>query len=65
MHHLVAFGGTDDEFDIDVGLPAAGSSCSALRDPNVSDPTGSTLGFESDNDGRAPRPSPHLPVFSN
>lgn len=49
-HHLVAFGGTDDEFDTDFGFSGRLQFLFALRDPNMWDPTGQSNGFESDND---------------
>jgi hypothetical protein len=52
-HHLVAFGGTDDEFDTDFGFSGKAQFCFALRDLNYWDPTGESNGFESDNDASA------------
>jgi hypothetical protein len=49
-HHLVAFGGTDDEFDTDFGYSGKVQFGFGLKDLNVWDPTGETNGFESDND---------------
>jgi len=49
-HHLVAFGGTDDEFDTDFGFSGQAQFCFGLRDLNYWDPTGESNGFESDND---------------
>ena len=49
-HHLVAFGGTDDEFDTDFGFSGKLQFLFAMRDPNMWDPTGQSNGFESDND---------------
>jgi hypothetical protein len=66
-HHLVAFGGTDDEFDTDFGYVGKGQFYFALRDPSVWDPTGESNGFESDDEGTAPyesQPWTH-PVYSN
>lgn len=50
-HHLVAFGGTDDEFDSDFGNVSHLQFLFGLKDPNFSDPTGNSRGIESDNDG--------------
>ncbi len=49
--YLVAFGGTDDEFDSDFGYSGKVQFCFGLRDPYSWDPTGESNGFESDNDG--------------
>ena len=51
--HLVAFGGTDDEFDTDYGFSGRVQFALGLRDPNQWDPTGESNGFESDNDASA------------
>jgi hypothetical protein len=51
--YLVAFGGTDDEFDTDFGFSGHAQFCFGLRDPYVWDPTGESNGFESDNDASA------------
>lgn len=65
-HHLVAIGGTDDEFDTDHGYRGELQFCFALRDSAFSDPTGSSNGFESDNDGSGSSAWPQThPVFSN
>ncbi len=65
--YLVAFGGTDDEFDTDFGFSGKVQFAFGLRDPNQWDPTGESNGFESDNDASAT--STDLPwtkaVFSN
>ena len=65
--YLVAFGGTDDEFDTDFGYSGKVQFAFGLRDPNQWDPTGESNGFESDNDASAT--STDLPwtraVFSN
>lgn len=52
-HHLVNFGGTDDEFDTDFGWVGSVQYAFGLKDLNAWDPTGETNGFESDNDGSA------------
>jgi hypothetical protein len=49
-HHLVAFGGTDDELDTDFGFSGRSQFDFCMRDPEVWDPTGQSNGFESDND---------------
>jgi len=49
--YLVAFGGTDDEFDTDFGYAGKVQFAFGLRDPYFWDPTGESNGFESDNDG--------------
>jgi len=66
-HHLVALGGTDDEFDTDFGYQGRLQFCFGLRDPEYSDPTGQSNGFESDNEGSSSSTAdPHTrPVFSN
>lgn len=66
-HHLVAFGGTDDEFDTDFGFQGRLQYGLGIRDPFYWDPTGESRGFESDNDGSSTStatPYTH-PVFSN
>ena len=65
--HLVAFGGTDDEFDTDFGYRGNLQFVFGLRDPYNWDPNGTSNGFESDNedDGESlAEPFTH-PVFSN
>jgi hypothetical protein len=49
-HHLVAFGGTDDELDTDFGFSGRSQFDFCMRDPEIWDPTGESNGFESDND---------------
>ncbi len=51
--YLVAQGGTDDEFDTDFGFRGTVQFGFGLRDPDQSDPTGQSNGFESDNDASA------------
>jgi hypothetical protein len=51
--YLVAFMGTDDEFDTDFGFSGRLQYCFGLRAPNDFDPTGESNGFESDNDANA------------
>ncbi len=65
--HLVAFGGTDDEFDTDFGYAGGVQFGFGLRDPYMWDPTGESNGFESDNDGSSTstaEPYTH-PIFCN
>ncbi|PIV80833.1 hypothetical protein COW53_07560 [bacterium CG17_big_fil_post_rev_8_21_14_2_50_64_8] len=65
-HHLVAFGGTDDEFDTDFGFQGKLQFVFGLRDPEMWDPNGSSNGFESDNDGTGTLAAPRtFPIFSN
>jgi hypothetical protein len=65
--YLVAFGGTDDEFDTDFGYRGRVQFGFGLRDPDQSDPTGQSNGFESDNDGSATSTAtPYTrPIFCN
>jgi hypothetical protein len=66
LHHLVAFGGTDDEFDTDFGYRGKCQFLFGLRDPIYWDPTGESNGFESDNDGTGTTAWPQTaPVYSN
>lgn len=65
--YLVAYGGTDDEFDSDFGWRGRVQFGFGLRDMNQWDPTGESNGFETDNDGSATStatPYTH-PLFSN
>ncbi|RFP65399.1 T9SS C-terminal target domain-containing protein [Hymenobacter lapidiphilus] len=63
--YLVAFRGTDDEWDTDNGFAGKVQFGVALRDPNIADVSGSN-GFESDNDANGSANSPQTaPVFSN
>jgi len=65
--YLIAFGGTDDEFDTDFGYAGKCQFLFAIKDPNAWDPTGQSNGLESDNDASAA--STDLPytevIFSN
>src|SRR5688572_10788019 len=65
--YLTALGTTDDEFDTDFGFTGKVQFGFALRDPDYSDPTGESNGFESDNDGSATSTAtPYTrPIFSN
>ena len=66
MHHLVAFGGTDDEFDTDFGYQGNLQFLFGLRDPQNWDSAGQSNGFESDNDGSGSAAQPFtFPVYSN
>jgi len=66
-NYLVAFAGTDDEFDTDFGYRGKVQFGFGLRDPDQSDATGQSNGFESDNDGSATSTDqPYTrPIFSN
>jgi hypothetical protein len=65
-HHLVALGGTDDEFDTDFGFRGRMQFLFGLRDPDFSDPQGSSNGFESDNDSGGTFDMPlTMPIISN
>jgi hypothetical protein len=64
--YLVAFGGTDDEFDTDFGYQGRVQFAFGLRDPYNWDPTGQSNGFESDNMGTASYVTPRtFAQFSN
>jgi hypothetical protein len=63
MKYMVAFGGTDDDFDTDFGYIARGQFMFGLRDPLFWDPAGESRGFESDGDN-GPAPWTH-PRWSN
>jgi hypothetical protein len=63
--YLVAIRGLDDEYDTDNGFRGKLQFLFALRDPNVSDQSGSN-GFESDNDADGSTLTPVTrPIFSN
>jgi len=63
--YLVAFRGLDDDFDTDNGFKGKVQFAVGLRDPNVSDQSGSN-GFESDNDADGSTLTPVTkPIFSN
>jgi hypothetical protein len=65
-HHLVAFGGTDDEFDTDFGYAGDVQFAFGMKDATLWDPTGETNGFESDNDATGTTQTPLTnPHFSN
>lgn len=63
--YLVAFGGTDDEFDTDFGYRGRKQFLFGLRDPDFWD-TDASNGFESDNDDPASLDEPRTaPIVSN
>jgi hypothetical protein len=66
-NYLATLGTTDDEFDTDFGFTGHVQFGFALRDPDNSDPTGQSNGFESDNDGSSTSSAvPYTrPIFSN
>jgi hypothetical protein len=65
VKHLVAFGGFDDDFDMDNGYSGKGQFLVVLRDPNQADGGGSN-GLEHDNDGAGTTATPFTtPVLSN
>jgi hypothetical protein len=64
--HLVAYGGTDDDFDTDFGYSGKIQFAFGKRDPLNWDAAGQSNGFESDNDGTPTTSEPlTAPVFSN
>jgi len=64
--YLVAFGGTDDEFDGDFGWQGKVQFGFGMKDRNNWDPTGQTNGFEQDNESSASWKNPRTyPWFSN
>jgi|WetSurSiteA1Bulk_404760.scaffolds.fasta_scaffold11115_2 hypothetical protein len=63
--YLVAHRGLDDEFDSDNGFKGKIQFAMGIRDPNISDQSGSN-GFESDNDADGSVLTPVTkPIFSN
>lgn len=63
--NLVAFGGLDDDFDMDNGYSGKVQFCVALRDPEQADVSGSN-GLEHDNDASGSGATPYTtPVLSN
>jgi hypothetical protein len=63
--YLVAIRGLDDEYDTDNGFRGNLQFLFGLRDPNISDQSGSN-GFESDNDAEGDQLAPITkPTFSN
>ncbi|HET6348653.1 MAG TPA: T9SS type A sorting domain-containing protein [Candidatus Krumholzibacteria bacterium] len=67
MKYMVAFGGTDDDFDTDFGYTGHVQFGFGLKDPDIWDDTGESNGFESDNDGSSTSTdNPHThPIYSN
>ncbi len=68
--YLIAYRGTDDDFDCDFGFRGRVQFGLGVKDPNISDvalATGESNGFEVDNNGTAPYLALPLtkPVFSN
>ncbi|HEY0977144.1 MAG TPA: hypothetical protein VGE21_06700 [Flavobacteriales bacterium] len=63
--HLIAFGGLDDDFDMDNGYSGKLQFGVVLRDPNQADVSGSN-GLEHDNDASGSGATPFTtPVISN
>jgi len=63
--NLVAYRGLDDDFDTDNGFRGHVQFAFCVRDPNISDQSGSN-GFESDNDADGSVLTPVTkPIFSN
>jgi hypothetical protein len=66
VDHLVALGGTDEDFDTDFGYTGDFQFGFGLRDPFYWDPTGESRGMESDNDGTGSNDAPYThPIMSN
>jgi hypothetical protein len=64
-NNLVAYRGLDDDFDTDNGFRGHIQFAFCVRDPNISDQSGSN-GFESDNDADGSVLTPVTkPIFSN
>ncbi|MFZ4621583.1 MAG: hypothetical protein ACOYNS_13565, partial [Bacteroidota bacterium] len=64
--YLVAFAGTDDDFDTDFGFSGKVQFGFSKRDQNFWDAAGQSNGFESDNDATPTLDNPITsPVFSN
>lgn len=70
--HLIAYKGTDDDFDTDFGYSGNVQFGLGLRDPNIFDPTWNVSGgsvsegFESDNDAASSALTPKTKaIFSN
>ncbi len=62
-HHMVAFAPLDEAYDVDDGYTGRWQFLYGVMDANVSDPTGSTLGFEHDSRNELEPFS--LPIISN
>ncbi|MES2592493.1 MAG: T9SS type A sorting domain-containing protein [Bacteroidota bacterium] len=64
--YLIAFRGTDDDFDTDFGYRGRVQFGLIVRDPDLSDAAGDSNGFESDNDATGTANLPRTQaVFSN
>jgi hypothetical protein len=63
--YLIAYKGTDDDFDVDFGYVGTVQFALGYRDGNLADGSGSN-GFEVDNDGSGSAKTPFTaPVFAN
>ncbi len=63
--NLIAFGGLDDDFDMDNGYSGRVQFCVALRDPEQADVSGSN-GLEDDNDASGSGNTPYTtPIMTN
>jgi len=63
--YLIAYKGTDDDFDVDFGYVGTVQFAVGYRDGNLADGSGSN-GFEVDNDGSGSAKTPFTaPVFAN
>lgn len=63
--YLIAYKGTDDDFDVDFGYVGKVQFALGYRDGNLADGSGSN-GFEVDNDGSGTAKTPFTaPVFAN
>mgnify|MGYP001558466067 FL=1 len=66
LKNIIAFGGTDDDFDSDFGYRGNVQFAFGLRDSSLWDAAGQSNGFESDNDDLSSYATPRTgPVFSN
>jgi hypothetical protein len=64
--HLIAFAGTDDDFDTDFGYRGNVQYALIVRDADYSDAAGDSNGFESDNDATGSYNTPMTqPIFAN
>ena len=64
--NLVAYAGTDDDFDSDFGYQGKIQFAFGLRDQNIWDAAGQSNGIESDNDDPTTYSTPRTaPIFSN
>ena len=63
--YLIAYKGTDDDFDVDFGYVGTVQFAVGYRDGNLADGSGSN-GFEVDNDGSGTAKTPFTaPIFAN